>query len=114
MRLPADLQAIVGETRARVRVTFPWWLKPFLMRGVVAITLGRRIYVSAEMAQDKLEELLRHELTHVRQIGELGLIRFYWRYFREYIALRRSGLGSSEAYRRISFEVEAFAAEKRR
>jgi len=50
--------------------------------------------------------------THVQQIARLGIVRFYWRYLREYISLRRSGLSSAEAYQRISFETEAFAAEK--
>jgi hypothetical protein len=111
MRLSTDLQALVGESGAKVSAV-PWWLRPFLMRGVIAITLGRRIYVAADHASEKLEELLRHELTHVRQIAQLGLVRFYWRYLREYIALRRRGMSSSEAYRNISFEVEAYAAER--
>jgi hypothetical protein len=112
MRLSDDLQAMIGKTRARVRMRFPWWLRPFLGQGVVAITLGRFVYVQATIAEEKIERSLRHELVHVQQIARLGIIRFYWRYLREYIALRRSGLPSAEAYQRISFEKEAFAAEK--
>jgi hypothetical protein len=100
------------EREARVSRSFPWWLRPFLQRGVVAITLGRRIYVSAKVTGDELQRLLRHELAHVRQINRLGLVRFYWRSAREYVALRRSGLSSFEAYRRISFEEEASSAEE--
>ena len=109
--LSDDLQATITATRAKVRA-FPFWLRPFLMRGVVAITLGRRVYVAASVAEGEIEPLLRHELVHVQQIARLGIVRFYWRYLREYVALRRSGLSSAEAYQRISFETEAFAAEK--
>jgi uncharacterized protein DUF4157 len=96
----------------RISLRFPWWLRPFLQRGVVAITLGRRIYVSAAIAGDQLERLLRHELVHVQQINRVGLLRFYWRYIREYVALRRRGMKSFEAYRNVSFEQEAVAAEE--
>ena len=96
----------------KISYQFPFWLRPFLQRGVVAITLGRRIYVSAKVTGDELRRLLRHELVHVEQINRLGFFRFYWRYLREYIALRRSGLKAFEAYRRVSFEQEASAAEE--
>jgi hypothetical protein len=90
-----------------VKYRFPWWLRPFLLRGVAGITLGRRIYIEGA----NVEAILRHELVHVRQIQRLGLWRFYWSYIREYLANRRRGLRAAEAYRRISLEQEAFAAE---
>jgi len=90
-----------------VKYRFPWWLRPFLLRGVAGITLGRRIYIEG----DDVAAVLRHELVHVRQIRRLGLFRFYWSYIREYVANRRRGLPSAEAYRCISLEREAFAAE---
>ena len=92
---------------AIVRVGYPWWLRPFLHRHIAAITLGRRIYV----AEEATDAILRHELVHVRQAGELGLPRFLWRYIAEYVRNRRRGMAHHEAYRAISFEVEAFAAE---
>ena len=101
-----------NDLPAKIRLSFPFWLRPFLARGVIAITLGRRIYVSARITGEELQRLLRHELVHVQQVNRLGLIRFYWRYGREYIALRRSGLRAFEAYRRVSFEQEASAAEE--
>jgi Domain of unknown function (DUF4157) len=91
-----------------IRTGFPWWLRPFVHRNVVAITLGRRIYLAREGASDAL---LRHELVHVRQAGELGLPRFLWRYVAEYLRNRWRGMAHEEAYRAISFEAEAFAAE---
>lgn len=93
---------------AIVRVGYPWWLRPFVFRNVVAITLGRRIYIASEGAG---EAILRHELVHVRQAVELGLARFLWRYVAEYFRNRRRGMPHDQAYRAISFEVEAFTAE---
>ena len=127
--LSEELRAALDEARAIVRAPFPWWLRPFVMRGVAAITLGRRIYLAEEcpvpsaqrpgepaghwaLGIGHYESLLWHELTHVRQMREAGLLRFGWRYLCEYLRNRRSGMGSAEAYRNISFEREAFDAEK--
>jgi len=96
------------STEAIVRVGYPWWLRPFLHRRTIAITFGRRIYVADGHASDAL---LRHELVHVRQAGELGVMRFLWRYAAEYVRNRRRGMAHDDAYRAISFEAEAFAAE---
>ena len=87
---------------------FPWWMRPFLMRGVAAITIGRRVWVRPDAYSDGL---LRHELAHVRQMRELGVLRFLWRYLGEYVRNRLNGMSADDAYRNISFEREAFAAE---
>src|SRR6266704_1525453 len=92
---------------AIVKYRFPWWLRPFLFRGVAGITLGRHVYIEG----GDLHANLRHELAHVRQIQRLGACRFYWSYLSEYISNRRRGMNSAEAYRRISLEEEAFDAE---
>ena len=99
MRLPAGVL---------VRYRFPWWLRPFLLRGVAGITLGRRVYIEGSDP----ESILRHELVHVQQIARLGIARFYWVWIREYFEHRSRGYSSPEAYRRISLEIEAFAAER--
>ena len=91
-----------------VRYRFPWWLRPFLLRGVAGITLGRRVYIEGT----DVEGILRHELAHVAQIARLGILRFYRIWICEYLRHRYSGLSSADAYRRISLEVEAFAAER--
>lgn len=112
MNLSDDLQNAIGELRAKVRFGYPWWLRPFLMRGVIAITLGRRIYVSPLVREAKVEKLLRHELVHVGQVARLGLPRFLWRYLAEFIGGWRRHGSISVAYRHISLEEEAFAAEE--
>jgi hypothetical protein len=108
MNVPEDLQQAVDDSRAIVRFGFPWWLRIFLMPGVAGITLGRRIYIDGS---GDVMRSVKHELAHVRQIAQLGLIRFYGRWITEYLGNRRRGLSSDDAYRRISLEREAFAAE---
>lgn len=110
--LSDELRAAADAVRARIRRGYPWWLRFLLMRGVIGITLGRRIYIAHGIDGEKLERLLRHELAHVAQIARYGLFTFYWRYLTEYVTHRRAGLSSSAAYRNISFEKEALAAEE--
>lgn len=112
---PAELESLARREGAVLRVGFPWWLRAFLMRGVVGITLGRRIWLDhayLERAAAEAERLLAHELAHVRQVGRMGLVLFLFAYVREYFGLRADGFEIDEAYRRISFEVEAREAEK--
>ena len=112
MRLPDQIEKAVADSRAVVRIGYPWWLRPWLFQDVVAITLGRRIYLGAGIREDQLESMLRHELAHVRQAAESGLILFLWRYGMEYLRNRRGGMSRDQAYRAISFERDAFAAER--
>ncbi len=111
MQLPPALLATIAESRARVRVGYPWWLRPFLMRGVVAITLGRRIYVREAMASAAFERLMKHELAHVRQVQRFGLSRFLWLYTGEFARHWWRLRNVQAAYAAISFEIEARAAE---
>lgn len=113
--MPEALEGMIAESGAVVRFGYPWWLRPFLARDVIGITLGRRIYLSARVARTSgayLERLLRHELAHVRQVGRLGLPRFLVRYVAEFARHLARERSVSAAYRKISFEVEAAAAEE--
>ena len=108
------LLSAIGERAARIRIGFPFWLAPFMARNVLAITLGRRIYLSRhlmETGRERLEATLRHELEHVRQVQQHGFIRFLCIYLRDYVQLRRQGLSSAVAYAAIPFEIEAKEAE---
>jgi Domain of unknown function (DUF4157) len=110
MKLRSATESAIRTANARVRLGFPFWMRPFLFRGVIALTLGRTIYLARDAVD--IDRLIRHELVHVEQVGRLGLLRFLLRYVREYVLNRRRGLKAAEAYRRISFEEEAFAAEE--
>jgi len=111
MNVPAELDDEVAAARATVRFGFPWWMRAVLFANVVAITIGRRVWISPSVDERELAPLIRHELAHVRQFAKHGFVRFLWRYLAEYVQLRRSGLSSSKAYAAISFEREALAAE---
>ena len=86
-------------------------MRLLLPRNVAAITLGRRIWIARELPPAEMEVLLRHELVHVRQMERHGVVVFLARYLGEYLANRCRRMGHDAAYRAISFEREAFAAE---
>lgn len=71
------------------------WLFP---RWVSGFVLGRRIFLRGRLAEFG-ETALRHELIHVAQYLELGVVRFLWRYL--WIERRLP-------YREKSFEREAY------
>ena len=73
--------------------------------GADAITLGRLVIVRRRA--EGSARLMRHELVHVRQWRELGVVRFLLRYVGSYLKWRLRGYGHSAAYRRIPLEVEA-------
>jgi hypothetical protein len=73
--------------------------------GAAAITIGRVISVRRRSADDA--RLLRHELVHVRQWRELGVVGFLVRYLGAYLGWRLRGYGHWAAYRRIPLEIEA-------
>src|SRR2546422_6504571 len=102
MKLLPATESAVRTAEANVRYGFPIWLRPFLFPGVIALTLGRTIYVAREAVD--IDRLIRHELAHVKQVSRLGLVRFLFRYVGEYVGNRRRGFKAAEAYRRISFE----------
>ena len=112
----SSLAREIEEGGGRVYPGFPWWLRVVLSRRTLAITIGRRIYLGRELlarSADEIETIVVHELEHVRQFARVGLLRFAWRYARDYVRNRRRGLSSFEAYEAISFEVEARVAENR-
>lgn len=78
---------------------------PFLQPGVSAMTLGRFILVRRTALDDLA--LLHHELVHVRQWREQGIVGFLRAYLTAYFQGRLAGLGHWDAYRAIPQEVEA-------
>jgi hypothetical protein len=73
--------------------------------GSAAITLGRLVSVRTASANDA--QLLQHELVHVRQWRELGVVAFLRCYLGAYLRARLDGYDHREAYRRVPLEVEA-------
>ena len=82
------------------------WVGGPVPRGSNAITLGSIVIVREEHAES--EELLRHELVHVRQFRDLGTALFVTRYISGYLKWRGRGYSHQGAYRRIPLEAEAY------
>ena len=102
-----EVNLIPSRAGAIIRLGFPWWLRLFVLRDTIAITLGRRIYIDGAARTEDYDRLLDHELVHVRQARELGLARFLWRYTTEYLLSRLRGLeiGRASCRERVSFLV---------
>ncbi|QGH72773.1 MAG: protein of unknown function DUF4157 [Podoviridae sp. ctLUJ1] len=62
-------------------------------------TFWHTVYLDEKHLHD--EKLLAHELTHVKQIDDLGILKFSFQYLKELI---------QKGYRDNKFEVEARAA----
>jgi hypothetical protein len=54
------------------------------------------------------EEIITHEMVHLQQIKNDGVVKFYSKYLWEYFLGRKQGLTHDQAYRNISYEKEAF------
>lgn len=85
-----------------------WLIRvPILPGGYAGMTIGRVVFLARRTAPETPSTLLAHELVHVRQFSELGILRFAWRYnlaFAQGLWRLRSWNG---AYRAIPAEVEA-------
>lgn len=116
MELSEDLHDALTTARAKLRIGYPWWLRPFLASNVAAITLGRRIYVAAgyvRRSRQDVDRLLRHELVHVAQVNRYTLPLFLILYAGQFVRQLIRHRSFDAAYRAIPFEVEAYAAEER-
>ena len=89
----------------RTRIKTLLWM-PGSFQG---ITLGRYIYLTTPELDDGSSRLLAHELVHVQQYADIGIVRFYLRYlayFGRGLRIQRKWM---PAYRDIPAEVEARA-----
>ena len=86
---------------------------PFLAPGSHGMTVGRLILLLRDDDQTGRRVLLAHELVHVEQYAQLGIMRFLRRYLREYFANLWRLRNHRQAYRAISLEAEARSAATR-
>lgn len=82
-----------------------WLLVGIAAPGASATTLGPLIMMRERAVGN--ERLLRHELEHVRQWREHGVVGFAWRYLGAYLAWRLRLYPHWAAYRRVPLEIEA-------
>ena len=82
-----------------------WLLVGVAAPGAAATTFGPLICMRERSVRDA--RLLRHELEHVRQWREQGVLGFLRRYLGAYLRWRLMAYPHWAAYRRIPFEIEA-------
>ncbi len=78
--------------------------------GIQAMTVSRWIFVDPRALNGdraRLSLLIIHELVHVRQWSDLGVLGFLGRYLGDYLRGRRDGLSHRDSYMAIPLEVEA-------
>lgn len=94
----AAYDVIRAELAARVRLIRIPMPGPY-----DAMTLGRFILVGKDLPTDGTSRLLAHELVHVRQWAELGLVGFLSRYLSQFAR----GLIETRSWRRAYLGLEA-------
>ncbi len=87
------------------------WLVTTITGGKNAITLFPFVFFRTRSARAN-PRLVNHENIHLMQQLELLIIPFYLWYSIEYLTQRSKGFSHHQAYRRISFEKEAFANDQ--
>ena len=76
-------------------------LKGFSAINIFGVVFARKEYGTLHW------QTMNHELIHTAQMKELGYIPFYLLYFIEWVV--RLFINGKQAYRKISFEQEAYA-----
>ena len=98
-----------NELAKRVRVLEV----PFLPNGASGMTIGTLILLRDDRDTSGDRALMAHELVHVRQFAEQGMVPFLTSYLRDYLRGRRSGSNHRRAYLDIDAEQEARAEADR-
>lgn len=83
------------------------WLPRFLR--VEGVTIGTHIYYEDS---NPPPTLIRHEMVHVKQYQQYGIVGYLIRYLYHYLKGRLKGLSHTEAYYKIPFEEEAFRLQE--
>lgn len=105
----AGYALVLPEIARRARVQ----KVPLLAPGTHGMTVGRFILVLRDDERSGKRTLLAHELVHVEQYAELGIIRFLRRYVGEYFVNLWRLRSHRQAYEAISLEAQARAAAAR-
>lgn len=96
--------------------TAPVVMRRLWAQGIQAMTLGYNVYIDPRVIAGPARRfglLMVHELVHVRQWREQGVLGFGRRYLTAYLHGRRKRLGHRGAYLQIEQELEARAIASR-
>lgn len=95
---------------------FPWWDYKFMMWcGRIIYREEKKAVIERYMQMSSGKRSKRHETMHLRQAENQACdswVRYYWRYFVEWIKGNPIIHPSSSAYYTIPYEVEAYALEE--
>ena len=95
---------------------FPWWDYKFMMWcGRIIYREEKKAVIERYMQMSSGKRSKRHETMHLRQAeNQAGdsWVRYYWRYFVEWVKGNPIRHPSESAYYTIPFEVEAYALEE--
>ena len=100
---------VPNELAKRVRVIEV----PFLPNGADGMTIGTIVFLRDDRDTSGDRALMAHELVHVRQFAEQGVIPFFASYVGDYLRGRRAGSNHRQAYLDIEAEQEARAEADR-
>ena len=89
----------------RTRIKTLLWM-PGTFQG---ITLGRHVFLTTPELDDGSSRLIAHELVHVQQYADGGVLRFFLRYLVDFSRCLRLQRKWMPAYRDIPVEAEARA-----
>jgi len=97
-------------------IPMPPAVEKLLGPNVQAITIVHTIMFNPKVFERVVAgaepELLAHELIHVAQWEDRGIVPFTWAYGRDYLRLRLLGANHDAAYRSIGFEYQAYAGAR--
>ncbi len=99
----ASYDMISPELARRVRIH----QVPFLPGGYAGMTLGHTVLLARDVDADGNSSLLAHELVHVRQWSERGLVGFSARYLNSFASGLARHRSWNRAYHDIDAELEA-------
>lgn len=83
-------------------------LYPFIVYSPYS-SYDREVWGAADAYND---QVVRHETIHYLQAKEVGPVKFYFMYLKEYVENRLLGLNHPRAYRAIRFEMEAYMHQR--
>ena len=91
---------------SRIAKVIDWILSKLTGTGIAGIVILRTAYFP-QSREDTPQSTIIHEKTHIRQQEEDG-IKFYIRYYYEFIYYLIKYRSWWKAHRNISYEIEAF------
>ena len=104
----ASYDMIPNELASRVKVI----RVPFLLGRYQGMVFGRRVFLRKNVPADGESLLMAHELVHVGQWSDLGVVGFSTRYLTQFGAGLIRTRSWNKAYEGVKFEQEAEATAR--